>query len=134
MNEYIIHYVELIDKLERLNDKLETIAHQEHFQNPIAALCCFKGIKTTATMTIHVETADFYRFPNAKAYDAYLGIPSDHSSGPKTRLGKIDSIIRMTLVECTQSLVKSDVYRKSKTFKTRQKGQSSQVIAYTLRR
>ena len=36
-------------------------------------------------MTIQVETADFERFPNAKAYASYTGLTTgEHSSGDKT--------------------------------------------------
>jgi len=35
-------------------------------------------------MMMHIEISDFTKFPNAKAFTAYLGlIPSEHSSGEK---------------------------------------------------
>lgn len=78
-------------------------------------------------MTIHVETSDFTRFPNAKAYTAYLGLtPSEHSSGNKVSLGRItkqgNSTIRTTLVECVQGLVRGEPSKKSKKLKARQNG------------
>ena len=64
-------------------------------------------------MTIHVETSDFSRFPNARAYAAYLGLtPSEHSSGKNVSLGRItkqgNSTIRTTLVESAQGLVRGN--------------------------
>jgi transposase len=135
LNEYLIHYHELTDKIDRLNIQLEDISHQERYHEPIAKLRCFKGIDTTTAMTIHVETSDFSRFPNAKAYAAYLGLtPSENSSGHKVSLGRITKqgniTIRTTLVESAQSLVRGDPNRKSKKLKARQTGQSGKVINY----
>ena len=47
------------------------------------------NIDTFAAMTIQVETADFERFPNAKAYASYTGLTTgEHSSGDKNnRIG-----------------------------------------------
>lgn len=136
LDEYVVHYHELTAKIERLNNQLEALAHQERYQEPIGKLRCFKGIDTTAAMTIHVETSDFSRFPSAKAYVAYLGLaPSDHSSGKKVNnFGRItkqgNSTIRMTLVECVQGLVRGNPRVKSKKLKARQNNQSGKVISY----
>lgn len=135
LDEYIVYYHELTDKIDRLNSQLEELSHQKRYQEPIAKLRCFKGIDTTAAMTIHVETSDFTRFPNAKAYTAYLGLtPSEHSSGNKVSLGRItkqgNSTIRTTLVECVQGLVRGELSKKSKKLKARQNGQSGKVIRY----
>ncbi|WP_232482635.1 IS110 family transposase [Bacillus thuringiensis] len=44
-----------------------------------------KGIDTTSAMTVHVEIADFTRFPTAKAFMAYVGLtPSESSRGRKS--------------------------------------------------
>lgn len=135
LDEYVVHYHELTTKIERLNHQLEDLAHQNRYQESIGRLRCFKGIDTTAAMTIHVETSDFTRFPNAKAYTAYLGLtPSEHSSGNKTSLGRItkqgNSTIRTTLVECAQGLVRGKPNIKSKKLKARQINQSGKVISY----
>lgn len=135
LDEYLIEYHQLTDKIDRLSSQLEEISHYERYQEPIAKLRCFKGIDTVAAMTIHVETADFSRFPNAKAYTAYLGLtPSEHSSGNKVSLGRItkqgNSTIRTTLVECSQGLVRGNPNIKSKKLKARQVNQPSKVINY----
>ena len=59
----------------------------------------------------------------------------EHSSGDKNnRIGitkQGDTVIRKTLVECAQSLVKGNVYTpKSKRPKSRQKGMDVNIIAY----
>ncbi|MCQ6343951.1 IS110 family transposase [Bacillus cereus] len=64
-----------------------------------------KGIDTTSAMTVHVEIADFTRFPTAKAFMAYVGLtPSENSSGEKISRSAItkqdNSTVRSTLLEC----------------------------------
>lgn len=86
-------------------------------------------------MTVHVEISDFTRFSTAKTFTAYLGLtPSEHSSGEKISRNAItkqgNSIVRTTLVECVNGLVKGTIGIKSKRVKARQKGQESDVIAY----
>ena len=71
-------------------------------------------------MTIQVEIADFERFPSAKAYASYTGLTTgEHSSGDKNnRIGitkQGNTVIRKTLVECAQSLVKGNVYDEKST-------------------
>lgn len=138
LDEYVTHYRNLKDNIDRLTTQLDEIAQNDRYQAPIGKLCCFKGIKAAAAMTIHIETSDFSRFPNAKAYTAYLGLtPSEHSSGNKVSLGRItkqgNSVIRTTLVECAQSIVRGNPYVKSKALKARQADQSGKVVAYAER-
>lgn len=78
-------------------------------------------------MKIHVSVSDFQRFPTAKAFMANQGmLPGEnssaekHSNTPITKMG--NAMVRKTLVECTQSLVKG-TGKKSKALKKRQKGQ-----------
>lgn len=135
LDEYLVHYHELTDKIERLSKRLEDLSHQERYKDPISKLRCFKGIDTVAAMTIHAETSDFSRFPNARAYTAYLGLtPSEHSSGNKINIGRItkqgNSTIRTTLVESAQGLVRGDPSQKSKKLKARQINQPAKVINY----
>ena len=87
-----------------------------------------RGIETFAAMTIQVETADFERFPSAKAYASYTGLTTgEHSSGDKNnRIGitkQGNTVIRKTLVECAQSLVKGNVYAKKSTERLKKKYQ-----------
>ena len=70
-------------------------------------------------MMIHVEISDFTRFPNAKAFTAYLGLtPSEHSSGEKIYRNGItkqgNTTVRSTLVECANALVKRNDRNKVK--------------------
>lgn len=135
VEEYLLQYDVLTDKIERFSQRIEELSHQGRYEETVAQLRCLKGIDTTAAMTVHVEISDFTRFPNAKAFTAYLGLtPSEQSSGEKMNRNGItkqgNSTVRSTLVECTNALVKGTIGMKSKRVKARQKGQESKVIAY----
>lgn len=134
LEEYLVQYEYLTDKLERLKGRIEGFSHQERYAEPVAYLRTFKGIDTTSAMTIQVEISDFSRFATAKTFCAYLGLtPSEQSSGGKINLGRIskqgNDVVRTTLIECARALVKSSV-GKSKALKARQQGQPSRIIAY----
>lgn len=135
LEEYLLQYDTLSDKIERFAGRLEELSHRDNYEEPVAALRCLKGIDTTAAMTVHVEISDFTRFPTAKAFTAYLGLtPSEQSSGEKISRSTItkqgNSTVRSTLIECANALVKGTIGIKSKRVKARQKGQESQVIYY----
>ena len=135
LNEMLLQYYDLNDRIERFDTRIDEFAHQERYVKQVQQMRCLKGVDTTVAMTVQVETSDFSRFPNANAYAAYLGLtPSDHSSGPHVRLGSItkqgNSTIRTTLVEAANALVRSNIGYKSKKLKARQKGMDSSIIAY----
>jgi len=135
VNEYLAEYRSLTDKIERFKERITELSHTEKYEQPVSKLRCFKGIDTDSAMAIHVEIADFNRFPNAKAFSSYLGLtPGESSSGESvvytgiTKQG--NAMLRSLLVECTQALVKGNVGKKGKGLKARQKGQEVKVIDY----
>ena len=96
---------------------------------------CIKGIDTTAAMTMHAETSDFDRFPTANAFASYCGLtPGEDSSGESyhrlsiTKQG--NSMIRTTLIEAAQVLVRGTIGKKGKKVKSKQKDQDVKVIDY----
>lgn len=102
------HYTDMVLHLDRQIDALdadiEEIATQEPFRDMVAKLSCLRGISTLAAMVILSEIYDLRRFASANEFMAYLGIvPSEHSSGQKTRRGGItktgNSRVRRILVE-----------------------------------
>lgn len=136
LNEYLAQYDLLVDKIERFTDRIDELYHSERYEENVSKLRCFKGVDTLSAMTIQVETSDFNRFPNAKAYASFTGLTcGEQSSGDKRNTTSItkqgNSTLRTTLVECAQAIIKGNVYTpKSKRLKSRQKGQSVEVIAY----
>lgn len=135
LNEYLSEYESLTEKINRFKAKLEKIAQEERYNQQVSQLRCFKGIDTESAMTIVAEISDFNRFPNAKAFASYLGlVPGEHSSGDKTNRIPItkqgNSVVRKTLIECAQALVKGKVGQKGKALKARQRDQKVEVIDY----
>lgn len=135
LDERLIQYDALSDKIERYTERINQLSHNESYEKPISHLRCFKGIDTTAAMTLHIEVSDFNRFSSAKKFSAYVGLtPGEDSSGDKTKYLSITKqgniTVRSTLVECAQALVKGTPGKKSKAVKARQKGQDGAVIAY----
>lgn len=135
IDEYLVQIEELQDKLNHFDQRIESLSRSERYAESIGKLTCFKGIAITSAMTIHIETADFSRFPTARSYMAFLGLtPSEHSSGDHQAYGGItkqgNSAIRTILVESAQSLVRGQINHKSKTVRERQVGQPSAIIAY----
>ncbi|MGJ8543572.1 IS110 family transposase, partial [Lacticaseibacillus rhamnosus] len=135
LDEMTLQKSELEEKIARYDQTIETFANSERYTKPIHALTSMKGFKTTTAMTIHIEIADFKRFKTAKAFMSYVGLnPSEHSSGDHTIKGGIskqgNSIVRTTIIEATQGLVKGSIGYKSRALKARQAGQESAVISY----
>lgn len=136
LSEYLSQYDLLVDKIERFTNRIDEFYHTEHYEENVSKLRSFKGIDTTSAITIQVETSDFNRFPNAKAYASFTGLTcGEHSSGEKRNVTCItkqgNSTLRTTFVECAQAIVKGSIYNpKSKRLKSRQKGQNVDVIAY----
>lgn len=135
LDEYLSQYDDLCNRIDRYGDKLIELSHEESYEQSISHLRCFKGIDTTAAMTVHVEISDFTRFLNACAFASYLGLtPGESSSGSKTTYLSItkqgNTTVRNALVESAQALVKGTPGIKSKAVKARQKGQDIKVIDY----
>lgn len=135
LDEYLSEYESLSEKIERYAHKLELLSQEERYKEKVGELRAFKGIDTASAMTLHIETADFVRFPTANAYASYCGlVPGESSSGDKSNRTSItkqgNATIRSTLIECAQSLTKGTVGLKSKRVKSRQKGLSVNVIDY----
>lgn len=135
LDEYLSQLEILTEKIERFQNRLEELSQKETYREKIDQLRCIKGIDTTVAMTLHAETSDFDRFPNAKAFASYCGLtPSEDSSGDKIRRLGItkqgNSMIRTALVEAAQVLVRGAIGKKGKKLKSKQKDQDVKVIDY----
>ena len=135
LNEYLKVYDYLTGRIEIYNKRITEFSQEEDYQEHVSDLSCLKGVTTLSAMKIKVSIGDFTRFPTAKAFMANLGmLPGESSSGEKhnntpiTKMG--NSMVRKTLVECAQALVKGTPGKKSKALKSRQKGRSDEIVAY----
>lgn len=131
LDDYLLAFDQVLDRLQALTAKLEAISREAPYAEPVAALRCFRGIDTITAITIVAELHGFSRFTSPRGLMSFLGlVPSEHSSGDSRRLGSITKAgnghVRRVLVEASWS------YRHrpgTATLKQRRAGQSPHVIA-----
>jgi transposase len=135
LDEYLLTYTILSDKLERLDKRIEELAAKDEYKEAVRKLCCFIGVKTHTALSVIVEVGDFRRFASAEKLASYIGlVPGEESSGDgQTRLGITKAgnrHVRMLLTEASQCYSRGQIGYKSKALKARQDGNTPQVIAY----
>ena len=135
LDEYMATYEEATSKVERFDARIEELAAQEQYQEKVKRLGCLLGIQTHTALSLIVETGDFHRFAKGNTYAAYLGMaPGENSSGDKVRRTGISKAgnnhLRKLLIEASQGICKGRVGYKSKVLRTRQAGNTAEVIAY----
>ena len=133
--EYMVEYFRLVDRVEKLDERIEEISTKEIYVEKVNKLGCLLGIKTHTALSLIVETSDFTRFTKGNIYAAFLGlIPGDDSSGDDdNKLGITKSgnrHLRKLLIESAQSYTKGAIGFKSRDLKARQSKCSDEVIAY----
>ncbi len=135
LNEYMLTYQYLFEKLERLDARIEEFASEEEYIEKVKKLRCYIGIKTYSALSLIVETGDFHRFAKGNIYSHYLGLtPGEHSSSENVNRTSITKAgnkhARTILVEAAQCICRAGIGRKSKALMARQKGNDLAVIAY----
>ena len=135
LDEYLVTYNYLVDKIARLDKRIEEFAADERYTEKVKKLSCFIGVKTHTALSVIVEVGDFERFSHAGKFASYLGlVPSESSSGESqhrygiTKAG--NSHLRRLLVESAQSYTRGSIGHKSVALKQRQQGNAPQEIAY----
>lgn len=131
--EYLALLEYKISRREDLDEQIETLAFSTAYKPAVDRLRCFRGINTTAAMTLLTEIGDWRRFERPGQLMAYLGlVPSEHSSGERQQRGPItkagNSRCRHVLVQAAWKYR----YRPAvgKELKRRQRGQPPEVIAH----
>lgn len=135
LDEYLLTYKTLSDKLARLDKRIGELASKVEYEESVKKLCCFIGVQTHTALSVLVEVGDFNRFASANQFAAYLGlVPGEDSSGDdRTRLGITKAgnrHVRQLLTESAQCYGRGQIGHKSKALKACQSGNTSQVIAY----
>ena len=135
LEEYLLSYHTLTDRLERIDQRIEELAADETYHDSVKKLSCFIGIKTHTALATIVEIGDFKRFPSAERFASYLGlVPGEDSSGNTQKHLSItkagNSHVRRLLVEAAQSYVRGQPGYKSATLKDRQAGNPTPVVGY----
>lgn len=118
LSEYLLTYEYLIEKIARLDNRIEELATGKKYQEKVKNMGCFLGIKTHTAMSMIVEVGDFNRFEKASKFAGFLGlVPSEASSGDdKNRYGITkagNSHLRRLLVESAQSYTHGAIGHKS---------------------
>lgn len=77
-------------QVRELNARLEELAQSEAYRERVKALMKIRGIGILTAIVILPELQDVERFRRADQLSSFLGLtPVQHSSGEKTRLGRI---------------------------------------------
>ena len=108
---------------------------KRRYQENVKKLGCFLGIRTHTALSLIVETGDFKRFAKGNTYAAFLGLaPGEHSSSENVnRLGISkagNTHLRCLLIEAAKGICKGAIGHKSQELRSRQSGQTAEVIAY----
>jgi len=135
LDEYMASYEEQEAKIERYDKRIEEISTEMRYRENAEKLGCFLGIRTHTALSLIVETGDFKRFAKGNTYAAFLGLaPGEHSSSSNVnRLGISkagNAHLRCLLIEASKGICKGAIGHKSKALRSRQNGQSAEVIAY----
>jgi len=135
LNEYMAAYENLETRIEGYDKRIEEIAGEARYRENAKKLGCFLGIRTHTALSLIVETGDFKRFAKGNIYAAFLGLaPGERSSSTNVnRLGisKGGNVhLRCLLIEAAKGICKGTIGHKSNELRSRQRGQSADVIAY----
>lgn len=135
IEEYLITFDYLSDKIKRLDKRIEELSAGERYRENVKKLSCLIGVKTHTALATIVEIGDFKRFAKPSQFAAYLGlVPGEDSSGGKHSRGGItkagNSHVRKLLVEAAQCYTRGMIGHKSVDLKKRQDGNLPQVIEY----
>jgi len=88
--EYVNTVTERSRRVETLERMLKEQAQDWHYAPVVNALQALRGIRFINAVTVVAELGDLTRFDNPRQLMCFLGlVPSQHSSGERTRLGPI---------------------------------------------
>ena len=90
LQEYIDTINECSWRVQRLTDQIRQLVTQWRMSPVVKAIQALRGVSLIVATTTVAEIGDLNRFDNPTELMSYLGlVPSEHSSGEKTRRGSI---------------------------------------------
>jgi transposase len=90
LEHMLTHLGSLDAQIAALDHQLEQLATRQPWADPVAWLCCFRGISTRTALGLLAEIGDFRRFSHPRELMSYLGLtPSEYSSGEQQHRGHI---------------------------------------------
>lgn len=130
--DYIAEVDHAVERVQRLEKAIDTAALEAPapLRAVIEGLQVLKGVAKVIAVTIVSELGTFSRFQKARHLMGYSGlVPSEHSSGEKTKRGGItktgNAHLRRVLMEAAWSYKSRPLL--GKRLRTRQKGQSEKL-------
>lgn len=105
------HYLDVVSLLENRRKQVEeqicALAKEDPYRERVKRLIVLRGFSPLAAMRLIAEVIEFKRFRSASSFMKFTGLtPSEHSSGDRTRRGRItkagNSHLRHVLVEAVQ--------------------------------
>lgn len=85
------------ERVERLTSDIEELVATTALAPLVTAMQSMRGIATISSVVVAAEIGDLRRFDSAKKFMSYVGlVPSEHSSGKRTRRGSITRLGRMS--------------------------------------
>ena len=102
--EAVLAVDEQVDRLQQIEQERLDAASTWRLYPVVEALQALRGVRWVVAITVVAELGDLTRFDNPRQLAAFVGLtPSEHSSGPKRRLGGItkagNSRARRVLIE-----------------------------------
>lgn len=102
--EAVLAVDEQFERMHRIESELKEMAASWRLYPVVESIQAMRGVQWVVAMTVVAELGDLTRFDNPRQLAAFVGLtPSEHSSGPKRRLGGItkagNSRARRVLVE-----------------------------------
>ena len=108
LQEYIGAVNQCKDRVQRLTEQIQQLLPEWQLFPVVQALQSMRGVSTIVAATTVAEVGDLKRFQTPSELMSYLGlVPSEHSSGPKTKRGPITKAgnghVRRVLTEAAWS-------------------------------
>lgn len=131
-DDHLLGLEQIESRLAALGAKLEAVADEAPYREPVGWLRYFRGFDTLTALALVAELHDWRRFASPRALMAYLGpVPSESSSGDKERRG---AITRAGNVRLRRRLVEAAWHYRhrpgvSYRLRERRAGQPARVIA-----
>jgi transposase len=132
LTEYRAAVEEARARVRRLEQALATAPQEAELGPLFGAVQAFRGVAQVTAAALVAELGDLRRFPTAAELMAYAGlVPSEHSSGQRTRRGPITKTgnrhVRYVIVEAAWHYRHQP--RVGVALKRRQQGQPATVLA-----
>jgi transposase len=90
LEQMLCHLDALEAQLAALDRQLADVAASDPWSDPVAWLCCFRGISTLTALALLAEIGDFRRFANPRELMSFLGLTvAEYSSGDRRVRGSL---------------------------------------------